>query len=57
MQILIALAYGGDSDRVQGPGWIGSQQYDVTAKSEGERKLSYDELKPLLQPPGVISID
>jgi uncharacterized protein (TIGR03435 family) len=34
---------------VQGPGWIGSQQYDVTAKSEGERKLSYDELKPLLQ--------
>ena len=49
MQILISLAYGGDSDRVQGPGWIGSQQYDVTAKSEGERKLSYDELKPLLQ--------
>lgn len=49
MQILISLAYGGDSDRVQGPGWISSQQYDVTAKSEGERKLSYDELKPLLQ--------
>jgi uncharacterized protein (TIGR03435 family) len=49
MQILISLAYGGDSDRVQGPGWIGSQQYDVTAKTEGERKLSYDELKPLLQ--------
>jgi len=49
MQILISLAYGGDSDRVQGPGWIRSQQYDVIAKSEGERKLSYDELKPLLQ--------
>ena len=49
MQILISHAYGADSDRVQGPAWIGSQQYDVTAKSEGERKLSYDELKPLLQ--------
>jgi hypothetical protein len=37
------------SKYVHGPGWISSQTYDVNAKSEGERKLSYDELKPLLQ--------
>ena len=49
MQILISLAYGCDSERIQGPAWIAAQQYDLAAKSEGGRKLSYEELKPLLQ--------
>jgi uncharacterized protein (TIGR03435 family) len=50
LPILISIAYGVDSDRVTGgPSWVGSQQYDVNAKAEGDRRLSYEELKAPLQ--------
>ena len=50
LPILISMAYGVDSDRVTGgPSWVGSQQYDVNAKAEGDRRLSYEELKAPLQ--------
>lgn len=45
MEILAAMAFGVDSDRIAGPSWIGSQKYDVSAKWEGEAKLSYEELR------------
>jgi uncharacterized protein (TIGR03435 family) len=35
LAILIAMAFGLDSDRVSGPGWVDSEQYDVSAKPEG----------------------
>jgi uncharacterized protein (TIGR03435 family) len=49
LEILISMAYGVDSDRVSGPSWIGSQQYDVTARPEGGGALTQERLKPLLQ--------
>ncbi len=49
MGILIAMAYGVDSDRITGPGWLGSQQYDVSAKTETNTHLSYEQLRAPLQ--------
>ena len=40
LQILIAMAYGVDSDNISGPSWLGSQQYEVTAKAEGNPRLT-----------------
>ncbi len=50
MQILISLATGVDSERVTGPSWIEAQQYDVTARAEGNPSLNYQQLRaPLLK--------
>jgi uncharacterized protein (TIGR03435 family) len=50
LEILIAMAYGTDSDKIlSGPSWLGSQQYDVTAKVEGNPHLTYEQLKAPLQ--------
>jgi uncharacterized protein (TIGR03435 family) len=50
LEILIAMAYGIDSDNLlNAPSWLGSQQYDVTAKAEGSPRLSYEQLKGPLQ--------
>lgn len=50
LENLIAMAYGVDSDNIaNGPSWLGSQQYDVTAKVEGSVRLSYEQLKGPLQ--------
>lgn len=50
LQILISLAYEVDSDRVTGgPSWLESQQYDVSAKWEGNAQLSYEQLRVPLQ--------
>ena len=50
LQILISLAYGIDSDRVTGgPSWLESQQYDISAKWEGNAQLSYEQLRIPLQ--------
>jgi uncharacterized protein (TIGR03435 family) len=43
------MAYGVDSDLVAGPSWLGSQQYDVSARTESNARLSYEQLKPLLR--------
>lgn len=50
LPILISLAYGVDSDRITGgPSWLESQQYDVSAKWEGNAPLSYEQLRAPLQ--------
>jgi uncharacterized protein (TIGR03435 family) len=50
LEILIGMAYGVDSDNIlKGPSWLGSQQYDVTAKAEGNPQLTYEQLRAPLQ--------
>jgi uncharacterized protein (TIGR03435 family) len=50
LENLIAMAYGVDSDNVlNGPSWLGSQQFDVTAKVEGGLRLTYEQLRAPLQ--------
>jgi uncharacterized protein (TIGR03435 family) len=50
MEFLIALAFGFDSDRIYGKqNWLSSEHYDVSAKPEGDRGLSYEQLRPMLQ--------
>jgi len=50
LEILIAMAYGVDSDNLlNAPSWLGSQQYDVTAKAEGNPRLTYEQLRAPLQ--------
>jgi uncharacterized protein (TIGR03435 family) len=50
LRILMSLAFGVDDDRISGkPTWLDSERYDVAAKPEGERGLTYEELRPLLQ--------
>jgi uncharacterized protein (TIGR03435 family) len=50
LENLIAMAYGVDSDNLlNGPSWLGSQLYDVTAKVEGNPRLTYEQLKAPLQ--------
>ena len=50
LKMLIGLAYGVDQKYIQGgPDWLDSQAYDIEAKVEGERQLTYEQIKPLLQ--------
>jgi uncharacterized protein (TIGR03435 family) len=50
LEILIAMAYGVDSDNLlNAPSWLGSQQYDLTAKAEGSPRLTYEQLRAPLQ--------
>ena len=52
MELLVSIAYGvSDKEIVGGPGsgWPISERYDVTAKPEGDLKLTYEELKPRMQ--------
>ncbi|HEX3939939.1 MAG TPA: TIGR03435 family protein, partial [Acidobacteriaceae bacterium] len=50
LRILIAAAYGVDSKNVVGiPELVDEQLYDIDAKVEGDRQLTYEQVKPLLQ--------
>jgi uncharacterized protein (TIGR03435 family) len=50
LEVLISWAFGMDSDRISGKqNWLSSDFYDVSAKPEGDRALSYEQLRPLLQ--------
>jgi uncharacterized protein (TIGR03435 family) len=50
LQGLVEFAFAVPSQRTKGaPNWFGSQLYDVDAKVEGDKGLTYDELRPLLQ--------
>jgi uncharacterized protein (TIGR03435 family) len=47
---LMQYAFNVDSDQIAGkPSWLDSQQYDISAKVEGNQKLTRDEMLPLLQ--------
>jgi len=50
MAVLIEMAFGVNADQLSGkPSWLESELYDVVAKPEDERGLSYEQLKPPLQ--------
>jgi uncharacterized protein (TIGR03435 family) len=50
MALLIAMAFGVDSNKIEGKAsWLDSESYDVVAKPAGDRVLSNAELRPLLQ--------
>ncbi len=47
---LISIAYGVDSDKLSGkPGWLDGQEYDVSAKAEGDTGLTKEQMQPLLR--------
>lgn len=48
---LIQFAYNIDSqDHISAaPGWMDSQEYDVSAKVEGDRQLTLEQMRPMLQ--------
>jgi uncharacterized protein (TIGR03435 family) len=48
--MLVAIAYDVDEQYIESdPNWSETQLYDIDATVEGERQLTYDEIKPLLQ--------
>ncbi len=50
LEYLIQLAYGvNDLQITHKPDWLGTQQYDIMARCPQGRKLSYEEMKPLIQ--------
>jgi len=49
LDFLIATAYGVDSDKISGPDWLDSQQYDISAKVEGDASLTLLQMRPALQ--------
>jgi uncharacterized protein (TIGR03435 family) len=50
LEFLIEMAFGVDENRISAePGWLGSDHFDVNAKAEGDRGLTYEELRPLLR--------
>lgn len=50
LQFLIGWAFDIDTDRVlNGPDWIDTQLYDVSARPAGGAGMSYNQLKPLVQ--------
>jgi uncharacterized protein (TIGR03435 family) len=50
LKYLISMAYGFDSNRIVGtPGWIESQEYDLSAKVEGNVLFTQEQMRPLLQ--------
>jgi len=50
VKFLIQQAYGvRDFQITGGPGWIGSERYDIVAKPEGEGDVTPDQLKPMIQ--------
>ena len=51
LEALTGYAFGVDSGRqiVNEPSWMSSEQYDIAAKVENDQKLSYEQLKPLVQ--------
>jgi len=51
LTFLIQLAYNVESaDYISGmPGWMETQEYDVSAKVEGDRQLTLEQMRPMLQ--------
>ena len=50
LQLLIELAFDVADDHIEGlPNWGEEQKYDINAEAEGEKLLTYEEAKPLLQ--------
>jgi uncharacterized protein (TIGR03435 family) len=48
LAVLIGMAFGVDASQISGK-QLGSEEYDVTAKPQGDAGLTYEQLKPPLQ--------
>ncbi len=50
MKVLLLIAFGVENSQIQSKAdWLEDEYYDVSAEAEGERGLSYEELKRPLQ--------
>lgn len=51
LSLLIQIAYNVDTQhQISGqPGWMDSQEYDISAKVEGDQQLTLKQMQPLLQ--------
>ena len=49
LRIIISMAFDDSSDHVSGPDWLDSQLYSIDANAGGDKQLSREEMKPLLQ--------
>ena len=50
LQYLITMAYGVQPKQILGqPDWLGVRQYDVSAKPEGDGRLTFEQMRPMLQ--------
>jgi uncharacterized protein (TIGR03435 family) len=50
LEVLIGMAFGVDSNHISGKqSWLDTESYDVSAKAEGGREISREELRPMLQ--------
>lgn len=50
LRVLIAMAYGMDDHNVDGlADKVGDEMFDIEARVEGQQKLSYEHMQPLLQ--------
>jgi uncharacterized protein (TIGR03435 family) len=51
LRFIVQLAYKTDGqDYISGmPGWMETQEYDISAKVEGDRQLTLEEIRPMLQ--------
>jgi uncharacterized protein (TIGR03435 family) len=51
LAFLVQLAYNVDSqEHISAmPGWMESQEYDISAKVEGDRQLTLEQIRPMLQ--------
>jgi uncharacterized protein (TIGR03435 family) len=51
LSFLIQITYAVDTqDNISGmPGWMESQEYDISAKVEGDQQLTLEQMRPILQ--------
>lgn len=50
LKFLMSMAYGCDSNRIEGgPAWVEARQYDVVAKVDDDKQLTFEQMRPLLQ--------
>jgi uncharacterized protein (TIGR03435 family) len=49
LRIIISMAFDDNSGHVSGPDWLDSQLYSIDANVDGDKQLSREEMKPLLQ--------
>jgi uncharacterized protein (TIGR03435 family) len=50
LELLASIAYGIGNENISGgPSWLNSQNYNISAKVEGDAGLTRDQMQPLLQ--------
>lgn len=50
LRLLIQFAYGVKDDEIAGgPGWLGTEKYDIAAEADSPSEFKEEELRPMLQ--------